>query len=205
MFPSHDHEGGFDANQVLSILTEGASNVPQEIGEGILDLSQLIPEGNKMTEELLRSQLTAEQLEAMFPSIEQRFAYAVREEVQGYAHTLSESNKKLLIYMDDYSKSQEDRQAAVGLVSKLGLPNQPKESNAYIDAETYDRYEQYNRLGMSPGQIEVEERMHAMLNNLPKENDFIQRPGQAPISFNENDIIIGGTNLLSTSGGAAGS
>ena len=34
--------------------------------------------------------------------------------------------------------------------------------------------------------------------------DFIQRPGQTPIRFNENDIIIGGTELFSTGGGATG-
>jgi hypothetical protein len=40
---------------------------------------------------------------------------------------------------------------------------------------------------------------------IPKLDDFIMRPGQTPIKFNKDDLIIGGTNLMGDNGNNNGS
>jgi hypothetical protein len=200
-----ENEGGFDSGQILTALTEGLTNVPADLealSEKFLNLSTIqLEEGQVLTEQLLKDQLTPEKFDAMMPVLEQRFVYALQKENMNLSMRLSEENQKLLTYMSDFSKTQEDRTAVGRLSASIGTNLFRSEGQ-----QTEDRFDYYNSIGASPGQIEGMENMRTLMEPLKTtpQNDFIQRPGQSPIGFNENDIIIGGTNLLSTGGGNTG-
>jgi hypothetical protein len=201
--------GGLNLDAVSTALTQGMAGADpadlEELSNKFLNLASIqLEEGEVLTEQLLKDQLTPEKFDAMIPTLEQRFAYAVHHEANNLTTALSEQNEKLLTYMSNFGKTQEDKNAARSVSERLGgnpqsIGYSSGGGESIFSGLDMKFIEDPMYQDMSPGQIEMMEAY-----TIPLQNDFIQRPGQSPIGFNENDIIIGGTNLLSTGGGNTG-
>jgi hypothetical protein len=183
--------GGLDLNAVSTALTQGMAGATpadlEELSSKFLNLASIqLKEGEVLTEQLLKDQLTPEKFDAMLPGIEDRFKVAVAEEAFPIVGELTKNQTSLLSFMSDFSKSEEDRAAARSVAGQVD--------------------ERYSKPTVQPG-MSLEEsgiQGNEYTGYSVPMTDFIQRPGQTPIGFNENDIIIGGTNLFSTGGGATG-
>jgi len=182
--------GGLDLNAVSTALTQGMAGATpadlEELSSKFLNLASIqLKEGEVLTEQLLKDQLTPEKFDAMLPGIEDRFKVAVAEEAFPIVGELTKNQTSLLSFMSDFSKSEEDRAAARSVAGQVD--------------------ERYSKPTVQPGMVYNEQdRFTQPGTRTAPMTDFIQRPGQSPIGFNENDIIIGGTQLFSTGGGATG-
>jgi hypothetical protein len=168
-----------------------------ELNDHFLKLSTIqLEEGEVITEELLKNQLTSEKFDAMLPGIEDRFKIAVAKEAFGEINTLTKNQSDLLKYMSDFSKSSEDQDAA----RDVALTVSPTMASQLGFDQTQSTPSEKSTQARNEAMVSA----HSMGMGGMMHRDFIQRPGQSPISFSENDIIIGGTNLLNTGGGNAG-